>query len=70
MLEHPEQHLADRVTTYWATAKRKLATELRADKITEPSPMNKVKLDSTIGHPIAISHVWRDDVIQLTILEL
>lgn len=68
--EHPEQHLANRVTNYWAAAKRKLTTELRADKITEPSPMNKVTLDSTTGHPIAISHEWRDDVTKLTILEL
>ena len=66
----PEQHLANRVTNYWAAAKRKLTTELRADKITEPSPMNKVTLDSTTGHPIAISHDWRDDIIYLTTLEL
>ena len=68
--EHPEQHLANRVTAYWATAKRKLATELRADRITEPSPMNKVKLDSTTGYPISISHNWRDDVTILTIMQL
>lgn len=68
--ERPEQHLADRVTSFWATAKRKLTVDLRADKITEPSPMNRVTLDSTTGHPIAISHEWRDDVTKLTILEL
>lgn len=68
--EHPEQHLANRVTTYWATAKRKLATQLRADHITEPSPMNKVTIDSTTGYPIAISHDWRDDIVNLTTLEL
>ena len=67
---HPEQHLADRVTAYWAAAKRKLAVELRADRISEPSPMNRVKIDSTTGHPIAISHDWRDDATILTIMEL
>ena len=66
----PEQHLADRVTSFWATAKRKLTVDLRADKITEPSPMNRVTIDSTTGHPIAISHEWWDDVTKLTILEL
>ena len=66
----PEQHLADRVTAYWAAAKRKLAIELRADRISEPSPMNRVKIDSTTGHPIAISHDWRDDATILTIMEL
>ena len=69
-LKAPEQYVADRVTNYWAVAKRKLTTELRADRITEPSPMNKVTLDSTTGHPIAISHDWRDDVTKLTIMEL
>ena len=69
-LKAPEQYDADRLTNYWAPAKRKLTTELRADKITEPSPMNRVTLDSTTGHPIAISHDWRDDVTKLTIMEL
>ena len=67
---HPEQHLVDRVTTYWATAKRKLTAKLRAERITEPSPMHLVTLDSTTGHPISISHEWSDDVVYLTIMEL
>jgi len=66
----PEQHLADRVTSFWATAKRKLTLDLRADRISEPSPMNRVKIDSTTGYPIAISHDWRDDITQLTVMEL
>lgn len=66
----PEQHLVNRITSYWASSKRKLSTELRADRITEPSPMNKVILDSTTGHPISISHNWRDDVTILTIMQL
>ena len=70
VLKAPEQYVADRVTNYWATAKRKLTTELRADRIPEPSPMNKVTLDSTTGHPIVISHDWRDDVTKLTIMQL
>ena len=69
-LVYPEQHLANRVTTYWASAKRKLEVELRAGTIAEPSPMNKVTIDSTTGYPIAISHDWRDDITKLTILEL
>ena len=69
-LVYPEQHLANRVTAYWATSKRKLAVELRTGTVAEPSPMNRVTIDSTTGHPIAISHEWRDDVTKLTILEL
>ena len=66
----PEQHLANRVTTYWAAAKRKLEVELKTNAITEPTPQNRVKLDATIGYPIAIGREWRDDVTKLTILEL
>lgn len=66
----PEQHLANRVTAYWAAAKRKLEVELRTDQITEPSPQNRVTIDSTTGYPIALGREWRDDVTKLTILEL
>ena len=68
--KHPEQHLADRVTTYWATSKRKLATELLTNIVGTITPQDSVELDSTTGHPISISHDWRDDITQLTILAL
>jgi hypothetical protein len=68
--ERPEQHLANRVTTYWASAKRKLEVELRTDAITDPSPQNRMSIDSTTGYPIAVGREWRDDVTKLTILEL
>lgn len=67
---HPEQHLANRVTAYWAAAKRKLEVELKTNAITEPTPQNRVKLDATIGYPIAIGREWRDDITRLTILAL
>lgn len=66
----PEQHLANRVTAYWAAAKRKLEVELKTNAITEPTPQNRVKLDATIGYPIAIGREWRDDITRLTILAL
>lgn len=67
---HPEQHLANRVTGYWETSKTVISMEVRSDRITEPSPMNKVTIDSTTGYPIAIGHEWRDDIVILKILEL
>lgn len=67
---HPEQHLADRVTAFWTTAKRRFMTELRSDAITEPTPKYKVTLDSIQCHPISISHEWRDDVTTITLLEM
>lgn len=75
--KHPEQHLADRVTTYWATSKRRLAIEPRSEaaisqtmKVRDITPRHKVSIDGMAGYPIAISHEWRDDVTRLTILQL
>lgn len=68
--KHPEQHLADRVTNFWQTSRRSLAVELRRDLIADITPRHKVTIDGMTGYPIAISHEWRDDVTQLTILQL
>ena len=71
--EHPEQHLANRVTTYWATAKRKIDTELQANKVGDVTPNTKVTISGESGYtftPIAISRNWRDDVLKLSLLQL
>jgi hypothetical protein len=80
--EQPEQHLANRVTAYWAQAKRMLSLDLLANadimdiismfniKVIEIIPRNLVIIDGTTFHPIAISHSWRDDVVSLTLLEM
>lgn len=65
-----EQHLADRVTNFWQTSRRRLAVELRQDLIADITPRHKLTIDGMTGYPIAISHEWRDDVTQLTILQL
>ena len=68
--EHPEQHLANRVANYWATAKRMIASELLVNNIGDITPHTKVTMDSTIFSPISISRNWRDDVLTLTLLQL
>ena len=70
--QHPEQNLADRVTAYWQQARRKVSVEMRSDdlNVSAISPEKKVTLDSTTFYPIAISREWRDDVTELTMLEL
>ena len=68
--ERPEQHLADRVTTYWRTSKRRIATELRANVVPDITPRYKVVLDGITAYPISISHDWWNDTMTLTILEL
>ena len=66
----PEQHLCDRVAAYWATAKRELCLELRSDQIGNVTPRNIVTFDNDTFHPIAISREWRDDITNLTLLQL
>ena len=69
-LQHPEQHLANRVTSYWASTKRRLSAELRSNAISEPTPANKVTMDGNTFHAIAIGHDWRDEITKLTLLQL
>jgi hypothetical protein len=70
--QHPEQNLADRVTTYWQQARRKVYVEMMANdtNVAAISPEKKVTLDSTTFYPIAISRDWRDDITEITMLEL
>lgn len=76
--KHPEQHLAERVTNYWQSSRRRLSVDLRSNApvddstgvVADISPMYKVSIDGMTGYPIAISHEWRDDVTMLTILQL
>lgn len=66
----PEQHLADRVTTFWATSRRRMALDLRSEMIGDITPKNMLIVDDTKGHPIAISHDWHDDVTRVTLLDM
>jgi hypothetical protein len=67
---HPEQHLANRVTGYWQSSKRRIATELRANVVPDITPRHKVVLDGMTAYPISISRDWWNDITTLTILEL
>ena len=70
--KHPEQQLADRVTAYWQQSRRKVSVELitTAGNVSQINPQKKVTIDGTTFYPIAISRDWRDDVTELTMLEL
>lgn len=69
-LERPEQHLANRVTNFWQTSKRRMEIELRSNEVADITPKSTTVIDGTTGYPIAISRDWRDDITKLTILEL
>lgn len=66
----PEQHLADRITEYWETSKRRMKVEVRTDEVPDITPQYIVTLDNTDCHPIGISREWCDDVTILTLLEM
>ena len=68
--EHPEQHLADRVSKYWANSKRKLMTDLRYNLIPAIRPSNLVSMNSATFYPASISHDWRDDKVTIGLMEL
>ena len=69
-VNHPEQHLADRVAGYWAQAKRRIGTEVRSNAVPSFDPTHKIVMDSTTFSPISISHSWRDDVTKIVLLEI
>lgn len=66
--EYPEQHLANRVSNFWASSRRKFNLELRTNTVGAISPIYKVIMDSTFKYPVAISNDWRDDILILTLL--
>lgn len=68
--EHPEQHLADRVTRYWSQPRRCLNVEVTSYSARDINPLRPVYIDETMMHPTAISHSWQDDTTQLTLLQI
>lgn len=68
--QHPEQHTVDRMGTFGSKVRRCMQTEMLANLVGDVTPQHKVKLDSTLTHPIAISRNWGDDVVRLTLLEM
>jgi hypothetical protein len=68
----PEQHLANRVASYWATAKRVVKADLRSEiaAVGGLTPGKMVMLDGWGFYPIGISREWRDDVSNITFIEI
>lgn len=67
----PEQHMVNRVASYWSASKRMITCDVRADLLTmEPKPNQKITIDTTECYPMAISRDWRNDVITLKLIEI
>lgn len=71
-MQHPEQHLANRVVNFMSTSKRIVKTELRsnAGNVGAVSAQKKVTFFGDSMYPIAIGRDWRDDVTKLTMIEM
>jgi hypothetical protein len=69
--EHPEQHLANRVSNYWRNSKRKLMVDLRYNLIPSILPYNFVNIGGGPNfYPSSISHDWRNDKVQIGLMEI
>lgn len=67
--QHPEQHTANRMGTYYNTTRRLMRLDVLSNLLGAISPVYKITVDGSVMHPIAISRDWRDDVTRLTLLE-
>ena len=68
--QYAEQHLANRVATFWQSARRKVYLELTASNAGDITPRHKVTFDGTVFHPISISRNWRDDIVELNMIQI
>lgn len=68
--EYPEQHLANRVSAFWASNKRQVIAVLRSDAVADISPLYKLTMESVWRfHPIAISRDWWNDETTIKMLQ-
>jgi hypothetical protein len=72
VLQHPEQHFAERITTYWNASRRLLTTDLRTEAVEQQSPITP-RSHLIVGglhyRTLAISHQWRDDVTTVKMIQ-
>lgn len=72
VLQHPEQHFAERIVNYWNASRRLLKTDLRTDAVeqTEPiTPRSHLIVGALHYRTLAISHQWRDDVTTVKMIQ-
>lgn len=68
--EHPEQYLAERISLFGATTRRKLVIEVRDDMVQGITPGHRVTLDGSTFYPVSLSHQFRDDITTIILLEI
>lgn len=74
--QYPEQHKADRIANYWAASKRKFELSLISNTTTSGIPYAaihpgwKLTFDGTTIYPLSISTNWRDDILNMILVEV
>ena len=68
--EWAEQHLANRVTTYWQQTRRMMTANVAYQYAAALVPVDRVSLDGTTCQLVSISHDWWNDNIELKLIEL
>lgn len=68
--DHPEQYLADRMSNYGATIRKKLVVDVWDEAVTGLTPEYKVVVDGVTYYPVAIERAPREDKTRLTLLEV
>jgi hypothetical protein len=74
--QYPEQHKADRIANYWASSKRKFELSLISNVTMSGVPYTaihpgwKLTFEGTTLYPLSISTNWRDDILNMILVEV
>lgn len=74
--QYPEQHKADRIANYWASSKRKFELSLISNTTmsgvpyTAINPGWKLTFEGYTLYPLSISTNWRDDILNMILVEV
>ena len=70
--DHPEQHFADRIATYWSAARRIITADLQTNAVEQTdilTPRSHLVLGALHYRTLSISHQWRDDVTTIKMIQ-
>lgn len=70
--KRPEQHLAERITSYWSASRRLVTTDLRTDVVEQNgllTPLSHLVFDASQFRTLAFGHKWRDDVTTVKMIQ-
>lgn len=71
LYQDPEQHLADRIASYHSVPRKLYKMQLLASAMGALSPISRVlTLENIEVYPISISRSWRDDIMDVYLIEI